>query len=147
MVEPWWATPFPPSFPPAIVSQPIQSQPKLSESSITEQSESTPAKRRRTASKEKQPPAGRLNAPKHANGRYRPAKESLSKPIKSVLALSLPPRRKSHPLGTNEQILQPVIKTAVEITSTLQQVIKTPVYQNLATSSHISRTQQPHDTY
>ena len=54
--------------------------------SITAESKREPdhgAKRKYTrkektpASKEKQPPAGRVNAPKHQNGRYRPAKESL----------------------------------------------------------------------
>ena len=52
--------------------------------------------------------------------------------------------QRSHPLGTNEQLLPPVIKTTVENTSLLQQVIKTPVYQNLAAFSHTSCTQQPH---
>ena len=68
----------------------------------------------------------------------------VSKPFQSVLALSLPPPTKSHPLGTNKQLLPPVIKTTVENTSLLQQVIKTPVYQNLAAFSHTSCTQQPH---
>ena len=140
MVEPWWGSPLSTIVSPAIVSQPIQSQPKISESPITEPSESTPAKKRRTASKEKQPPAGRVNAPKHPNGRYRPAKESLSKPIQSVLAPCLPSPPKSHPFMTNEQHLPPIIKTAVGTISPINIVIKTPVYQNLAASSHTSRT-------
>ena len=116
----------------------------MSESPITEHSESTPAKRKRTASKENQPPAGRVNAQKLQNGRNRQAKESLSKPIQSVLAPSIPPPPKSHLLGTNELLLQPALKTTVENTLPIQQVIKTPVYQNLNASSHTFRTHQPH---
>ena len=59
------------------------------------------------------------------------------------MAPSLPSPPKSHPLGTNEQHLPPIIKTAVEHTSPLKLVIKTPVYQNLAAFFHNSRTQLP----
>ena len=116
----------------------------MNENPITEQSESKPAKRTRSAAKENKPPAGRVNAPKHPNRRNRPAQESRSKPIQSMLAPSLPQPPKSNPLGTNEQLLPPTRKTTVKNTSPLYQVIKTPVSELSCVFSYFSHSPTSH---
>ena len=140
MVDPWIVPPYAPCL--STTSQAIQTRPTVSESPSTEESESTPAKRRRTASKEKQLSAGRVNAPRLPNGRYRPAKESASKPIQSVLAPNLSPRPKTL-LKTNKENSPRKPEAAVE-NAPVKLVIKTPVYPNLSTSTHSSRIQPPH---
>ena len=100
-------------------------------------SDPTIEKRKRTSSKEKQPPLERLTAPRLPNKRYRTSKESSSNKVHSVLAPTLSPPVVSVPLSTSG----PVSTTAVNAETPLKLVIKTPVYKTSPSVSDAHCTQ------
>ena len=137
MDDTWWSSP-PSSTTPSSVSRAMISCPWPSESSSrppASSSETIPATRKRSKSKENKPP-GNVNAPRLPNGRYRPLKESPPVVVPSVLASSLAAPVTSLPLATSEALLPPVTASAVETPPTMKVVIKTPLYNNFAPFAH-----------